>query len=283
MLIDWFTVGAQALNFLILVWLMKHFLYQPILHAIATREKLIADELADAAAKKSEAQKDRDGLRHQHEEFDQQRAALLAKATDDAKAEGQRLLAGARQAADVLSAQRRDALKNDADNLNSALARRTQQEVFAIARKVLTDLAGTSLEERAGGVFTRRLREMDGNAKETLAAAFRTASEPAVVRSAFDLPETQRATIQNAINETFSADVHLRFETAPDLVSGIELTANGQKVAWSIADYLSSLEKGVAELLQQQDKPEPKAAPKPEPKIEPTPVRAEPEAALVGA
>ena len=42
MLIDWFTVGAQALNFLILVWLMKRFLYKPILHAIDAREKRIA-------------------------------------------------------------------------------------------------------------------------------------------------------------------------------------------------------------------------------------------------
>ena len=46
MLIDWFTVGAQALNFLILVWLMKRFLYKPILTAIDTREKRIAAELA---------------------------------------------------------------------------------------------------------------------------------------------------------------------------------------------------------------------------------------------
>ena len=50
MLIDWFTVGAQALNFLILVWLMKHFLYQPILHAIDAREKKIAAELAKGDA-----------------------------------------------------------------------------------------------------------------------------------------------------------------------------------------------------------------------------------------
>ncbi len=51
MLIDWFTVGAQALNFLILVWLMKRFLYRPILHAIDAREKPIAGELADAVGK----------------------------------------------------------------------------------------------------------------------------------------------------------------------------------------------------------------------------------------
>ena len=82
MLIDWFTVGAQALNFLILVWLMKRFLYKPILHAIDAREKRIATELADADAKKAEAQKERDEFQHKNEEFDQQRAALLSKATD---------------------------------------------------------------------------------------------------------------------------------------------------------------------------------------------------------
>ena len=55
MLIDWFTVGAQALNFLVLVWVLKHFLYKPILDAIAAREKGIAAKLADADAKTKEA------------------------------------------------------------------------------------------------------------------------------------------------------------------------------------------------------------------------------------
>jgi F-type H+-transporting ATPase subunit b len=260
MLIDWFTVGAQALNFLILVWLMKRFLYKPILHAIDEREKKIAAELADAEAKKAEAKKDRDEFQHKNEEFDQQRAALLTKATDEAKAERQRLIDEARKAADALTAKRQEALRNDAQTLNQALSRRTQQEVFAIARKALADLATASLEERMGEVFTRRLRTMNGNAKAGLAAALKTASEPALVRSAFDMPADQRATIQNALNETFAADIHVRFETAPDLVSGIELASNGQKVAWSMADYLSSLEKGVSELLKEKDKP---AAPAP--------------------
>ena len=132
-------------------------------------------------------------------------------------------------------------------------------------------------------MFTRRLREMNGKAKAGFAEALKSASDPAVVRSAFDLPEEQRAAIQNALNETFSAKIRVRFETAPDLVSGIELTANGQKVAWSIADYLASLEKGVDELLKEKDKPEAtpkarvepqleaKAEPQPEAKAEPKP------------
>ncbi len=249
MLIDWFTVGAQALNFIILVWLLKHFLYKPILDAVDAREKLIAAELADAEAKKAEAQQERDEFQHKNEEFDRQRAALLSQATDEAKAERARLLDEARAAADALGAKRMEALRNDAQNLNQAISRRTQQEVFAIARKALADLATTSLEERVGAVFTRRLREMDGQAKKDLSEALVKASGPALVRSAFELPAEQRATIQNALNEAFAADVHVAFETAPDLVSGIELAANGRKVAWSIADYLGSLEKSVDELL----------------------------------
>jgi len=249
--IDWFTVCAQALNFLILVLLMKRFLYKPILDAIGAREKRIAAELADAGAKKAEAQKERDEFQRKNEEFDQQRATLLSKATDEVNTERQRLIDEARKAAGALSAKREETLRNDAHTLNQAISRRTQQEVFAIVRKALTDLATTSLEERLGEVFTRRLREMDGNAKECVAEALKTAAGPALVRSAFDLPAEQRVAIQNALNETFSAEIHVRFETAPDLVSGIELTANGQKVALSIADYLASMEKGVGELLNE--------------------------------
>ncbi len=260
MLIDWFTVGAQAVNFVILVWLMKRFLYKPILHAIDAREKRIAGELADAAARQAEAQRERDEFRHKNEEFDQQRAALLSKATDEAGAERLRLLDDARKAADALSATRREDLRSHAHQLNHAITRRTQQEVFAIARKALTDLATASLEERMGEVFIRRLREMDGQTKKGLANALRTASAPAIVRSAFDLPAEQRSTIQNVLNEAFSADIHVRFETAPDLVSGIELTTNGHKVAWSIADYLASLEKSVGELLDTPVTSEPSPA-----------------------
>jgi F-type H+-transporting ATPase subunit b len=277
MLIDWFTVGAQALNFIILVWLLKRFLYKPILNAVDAREERIAAELADADAKKAEAQKERDEFQHKNEAFDQQRAALLSKVTDEAKAERQRLLDDARKAVDALSVKRQEALRSDANNLNQAIRRRTQQEVFAIARKALTDLATTGLEERMSEVFIGRLRTMDGKAKEVLGEALKTASEPALVRSAIDLPQAQRAAIQNALNETFSAEVHARFETAPDLVSGVELTTNGQKIAWSIADYLTSLGKGVDELLDEKDKPEAKTEPKPQEKAEPKPkAKAEP-------
>lgn len=257
MLIDWFTVGAQLLNFLILVWLMKRYLYHPVLSAIDAREKRIAAQIADAEAKEAVATKERDDFQHKNDKFEEQRADLLAKATDEAKAEHQRLMETARKAADAMSSKREKSLQSEARNLRQAISQRTQQEVFVIVRKTLGDLATTDLEGRMVEVFAHRLRELDGSAKEKLASAIETSSEPAVVRSAFELPPEERSNIQKAINETFSADVPLRFETAPDLVSGIELNASGQKLAWSISDYLTGLQTGVGELLKMPEKPAP--------------------------
>src|SRR5450432_153154 len=124
MLIDWFTVIAQVVNFLILVWLLKRFLYRPILDAIDAREKRIAAELADADAKKAEAQRERDEFQHKNEEFDRERAALLTKATEEARAERERLLNEAREAADALKAKREESMSNEANSLSQAISRR---------------------------------------------------------------------------------------------------------------------------------------------------------------
>jgi F-type H+-transporting ATPase subunit b len=69
------------------------------------------------------------------------------------------------------------------------------------------------------------------------------------------MPAPQRATIQNALNEAFSADIHLRFKTTPDAICGIEMSANGQKVGWNIADYLTALDRKVGELLTAEPQP----------------------------
>lgn len=273
MLIDWFTIVAQVLNFLILVWLMKRFLYKPILQAIDAREQRIAKGLADADAKTAEAQKESEVFKGKNKEFDRQRDTLLRQATEEAKAERQRLLDQARQAAEVLHAKQQDAMEREQQILNDEITRRTREEVFAITRKVLTDLAGKSLEERISEVFRRRLRELDNEAKEGFAKILKASSDPMFVRSAFELRSEQRAAIQQTLNETFSTEIDVRFETASDVISGIEFTANGRRVAWSIADYLTSLEERVGELLKEQAiaKTKPKAEPEAETQTGPKP------------
>jgi F-type H+-transporting ATPase subunit b len=246
-LIDWFTVGAQLLNFIILVVLMKRFLYQPVLDAIATREQKIAAELADAAVAQTEAHQQRDEFRQKNATFDEQRADLLRQATEEAGAERERLQREAREAAERAGASRAKALQAEARHLHADIARQAQQQVFDISRRVLHDLAAVSLEQRACEVFIERLHGAERETLAALGAALKTASadDPAVLRSAFDRPAAQRDALQTALDAAFGQAIALRFETTPELVSGIELVGQGQKLAWNVAGYLEALSTGL--------------------------------------
>lgn len=254
MLIDWFTVGAQTLNFLILVWLLKRFLYQPILDAIDAREKRIAAELADADQKKTAALKERDAYLRKNAEFDRQRATLMAQASSEAKAERQRLLDLTRQDADALRSKRQDALRAEQDDWNDEISHLICDEVFSIARKTLGDLAGTTLEERMGAMFAQRLRALAPEQKAGLAKALASVASVSV-RSAFALSLAQQSAIQAALDETFATRAQVLYEARPELISGIELIADGWKVNWNIADYLASMKNNIAVCLKAQLEP----------------------------
>jgi F-type H+-transporting ATPase subunit b len=249
MLIDWFTVIAQLINFLVLIWLLKHFLYRPILNAIDAREKRIADELADADNKRTEAEQQREVFQQKNAEFEQQRTAKMNKVGEEVKAERARLLEEVRQESDALRNKLELALKNEQLSLKDSLSQRAREEVFAIARKALSDLAGTSLEASMAEVFVRRLEALADAEKASLQAAFQDSTAPLIVYTAFDLPKKQITQITKALHGLLGDGVVIQFATDANLISGIEINSHGQKIGWSIADYLTTLTKRVNDVM----------------------------------
>lgn len=250
MLIDWFTVIAQALNFLILVWLMKKFLYKPILDAIEAREKKIANEIANANKKKEEAEKESEKFKRKNEEFDKERAELIIQAQNEAKAEAKRLKEDAKEDADISSAKRKESLRNEIKNLDQAISNRVQEEVLSITKKVLTDLSGISLEEHMVTVFIQKLKELSTEAKQDLIRTIEMSTTKLIlINTAFDLDTEKRSAIEKAVKESVPIETKLQFKTKAELISGIELSIDGQKIAWSIGEHLSSLQEKLNELV----------------------------------
>lgn len=233
------------LNFLILVGLLRHFLYKPILKAIDEREKKIAAQLADAEAKKTEANKEQEEFKQKNEAFDKEKKALTDKAVAEAQEERKKLLEQARADAAALSAKMETVLKENEETLNHEIAQKTRNEVFAITRKALTDLASVSLEGQSVEAFVKRLNELSEEEKQKFVEAFQSNSNAVIVRSAFDLPEKQQSEIKDAVNKILKTTPPFQFKTNPELISGIELTSNGYKLAWSVSEYLTSLEKSM--------------------------------------
>lgn len=256
MLIDWFTVIAQIANFLILVWLLQRFLYRPILEAVDAREKRIATELAEAEASNEEARKELAAFQRQNDEFSRQRATLFREAILEVKAEREKLFEIARKEAEEFRSRQQQAMIDDCNTLKEEILRRTREEVFAITRKTLADLAGENLEKLMVETFIQRCRIMDATEKAELQSVLKSPGGPVCIRSTFPLPDKQRQAIEDYVRVNFAYTGAFHFDTTPELVSGITVCMDGHEIAWNITDYLLSLEKGITDMLLGQSQHE---------------------------
>jgi F-type H+-transporting ATPase subunit b len=155
----------------------------------------------------------------------------------------------ARKEAEDFRTRQQEAMIDDCNTLKEEILRRTREEVFAIARKTLADLAGENLEKAMVETFIQRCRSMDTAEKAALQSVVKSPVRPVCIRSTYPLPIQQRQEIENTIREIFNYTGQLRFETSPDLISGVAVDMDGHEVAWNITDYLLSLEKGITDLL----------------------------------
>ena len=252
MLIDWFTVSAQVVNFLILVWLLQHFLYGPIINAMDEREARIARRMQEATEKSEEAEETATRYRRRTEELEQRRDEMMRLAASEAADERERLLGRARKEVEQAEHRWHHALANEKQAFLRELRRRGSQQVCAVARQALADLAEADLERQVAATFLRRLRELDDPEREKLAEAIGEARDGVAVASAFELADEQREELILTVNQELGVSPELQFTVSPSIMCGIELRAGGRKLAWSLDSYLSDLEEELAELVARE-------------------------------
>lgn len=249
MLIDWLTVIAQVINFLVLVALLRRFLYGPIVRAMDERQARIAAKSEEAEAERQRAEQEAQSYRHRCQELEDRREALLAEAKSEAEARRVEMVTAARAEVDEVRARWHRAIQQGKESFLDDLRRRAGAGVVDVARRALTDLAGADLERQVVEVFVQRLRHMEQGEREMVARSVRDSENGVVVQSAFPLPEEIRQRITRELREQVPVAATVSFKTAPNLISGIELSAHGGKIGWSIEDYLETLEDSLAEAL----------------------------------
>lgn len=250
MQLDWFTTVAQIVNFLILVALLKRFLYGPIVRAMHSREAQIATQLRDAEEKLAVAERQTALYHDRLHDFDARRDALLVQAKKDAEAQRQHLFDQARQ--DVQQAQARwhTLLQQERLSFLQELRQQAGQQVCTVARQALTDLASVDLERAVVDHFLARLQGIDDEVRHMLGRSAH--AEGVVVRSAFPMPSDIRQRVADAVHTTLMDGVDVAFTTQPDMLCGIELEVSGHKIAWNLAQYMVSLEEHMEAILMQE-------------------------------
>ena len=244
MLINWFTIAAQIVNFLVLVWLLKHFLYGRILNLIDSREKKIVAGLAEAAAKEQEAGQNLARYQAQLAEFERQQETMLADAKREAQERRQELLQAAREQVHTLQAKWQEDLERERNTFLTELRGRAATEMITITQRVVADLACLDVQQCAVQVFLDKIRLLENDAWKNIAQG------DMLLRSAYDLPEDTRAEIQQIIEERLHMPVSLRFERAPEMGLGVELRGNGRRIGWNSSSYLEAMEQDLKTALE---------------------------------
>jgi F-type H+-transporting ATPase subunit b len=286
MQIEWITVAAQIVNFLVLVWLLKRFLYGPIMRAMARREERIAQRLDDAATREREARQKAERLQAEREDLEARRGDIL----DDARAEADdlraRLRDEARHAVEEERAGWHARVAQERDDWLEDLRAGAAHEVHALARSVLADLVDASLQDRVVARFAEEIETQGHDRRARLREAVAEAGGAVTVESAFDLSEAQREAVMQALasaleNGAPSADpardpertppdsatrdaggreepeaargLQIDFAVDDALLLGIRLHAGARTVEWSLAAWLDQFETAVAERLDEAE------------------------------
>ena len=252
MLIDWFTVVAQVVNFLILVGLLRHFLYGRIIAAIDHREAEIAARRAETEKRREEAEEAIAASRRKQEELDRRREEFLSKAREEAGHRREELIDRAREEVDRLQGRWRESIRQGQEEFLKDLRRQVNRATCSIARRALADLADVTLERRIVAVFLDRLRSLNEARRGDLAASAREAHGPSRIRTAFNVPEDLHATIAGAMRDVLGGDVRIEFATDDRLICGIELDVNGRRIAFDFEDYLGGLEEQLTAALDRE-------------------------------
>jgi F-type H+-transporting ATPase subunit b len=252
-LLDGFTIIAQFINFLILLFLLRRFLYRPILNAMEERERTVAERLESAEQKRIQAEQERQLFHEKNRELREQTAEKQRQAEEEVEEWHRKALQAAHNEIEHTTNDWRQSIAQEQASFAASLRQFAVHQTYEIARKSIRDLANSTLEEQMVTAFLSRLNHGEVDLTPLNKYLQNTDNARLTVRSAFELSPDMKHQIQQDLQAHFKKDLSLEFSTAPALAAGIELVGeDGHQVAWNLVRYLEAIEEELAEQLEEQ-------------------------------
>jgi F-type H+-transporting ATPase subunit b len=258
--IDWFVFFAQIVNFLILFTLLKKFLYGRIIGAIDAREAKISSIFSEAEKSREEAHEKSVFCEKWLQDLENASDSMMNKARADAEAYRKELMEKARVEIELIQNRWIETLRAERENFFYELRRLTGAQVYAVTRRVLKDLADIDLEERILQILAERIETLDRDEQEKIRSLMRVTKKVTIL-SAFDIRPDMRGKLDQIIDRKIGPGIAVAYVKSEDVMSGCEFRINGYKVAWSMKDYLETLEEKFCHLLYEESQGDKKDRP----------------------
>jgi len=254
MLINWFTVGAQIVNFLVLLALLKWVLFDRITRAMDDRQRTIADRLEEARRKQAEAEQHEQELQRKHRELDEKRQQMLDEARQQADERREELFNQARGQVDQSRQQWQDELAAQERQFLDDVTRRASEALRDSVRRALRDLADAKLDRQIASHFISQLQHIEDETRDEFRAAHNEADNRVRVTTATELPDDLREQLAAALHQlaTGNRELDVSFDISGDLVAGIEVRVGGHALGWNLRQYLDRFADNLRQHLERQ-------------------------------
>lgn len=249
--VDWVTVAAQLVNFLILVFLLKRFLYARVIAAMDRRQAGISEQLEQASRREQAAQQLQEDFQQRLDEFERTRSQALARSEREAQAQRTVLIAAIRDEVTHTRAQWQQTLEAERERFLVALSAQSVRLTFELAKRALQDLADETLEQRIIDRFIADLQKVNPERRELIRAGV----APVLIYTAFALDDTARTRIRAALAPITGASVGTEFRQRAEIGCGIELVAGQARAGWSVQSHLAQLEREAGDALTRAFRP----------------------------
>lgn len=240
MAIDWFTVGAQMINFLILIWLLKKFLYRPIIKAMASREQGLVDRLHRVETQMSEAEQLKKRYEASLEQLASDKDNILAEARQQAETDRNQQMQSLNDELQQEKKRFDQEMYQQQQQLGGVINKVIAEKALQLCGKILSGLADQSLEQQIVEHFLQNLAKLLDDEQSVLQQAL-SQDDVVTIISRFPLDETQRSKIRSRLEQLVPVR-EMVFEQDSRLMCGITLEAGGRSWEWNIDRYLAELE-----------------------------------------
>ena len=250
MAIDWFTTGAQIVNFLILIWLLKKLLFRPIISAMERREQGLSDRQQQVRIQISEAQNLKNKYDQNLQQLQKNKEQVLTQARKEVEKEKATSL---QQLSEEIQQKkiRFDAeMHKQQQELGQLISCTIAEKSMILGNKILIELADQTLEQRMMEHFLENLSGLPEAEQVSIKKAV-SQDHSATIITSFQADTAVRKHIQNWF-DNFVPGCKLLFEQREHLVCGISLEADGRNWEWNVDRYLTELG---TELLKSSGQP----------------------------
>lgn len=238
--IDWVTTGAQILNFVVLLWLLKRFLYRPILKAVERREIEIKNRLDEASAQVENTKQQSDALQQERIKLANERESILEAARVEADHLKETLSKDINLEIEADRLNMKKGLEAERRGFAKEMAGVASHRISALAEKVLGELADVPLERQIVSAF---LDELAGESKaKQKGLTRRIEKDGAIIFSSRALTRGDKQRLQRALAKLTDTPFKIKFETDASLQAGLRLQIGGRIQEWSINKYLGDFE-----------------------------------------